>query len=199
MVAGTIPFNESLKVAAGDFITHLDDDDEHMPDRIGKLIEYVKNKKLDFAWHPFWFQMPSFEWKLNPAHEMRKGSVTTSSSFYHRWFSQIPWDINAHRYNEPGDWNRFRKIKYLGAKLAGSQNLCCGITKNEIKALKTMRDDEKTITSRRSHYFRCCTGIRVPPSRGQTEHRKPSSADAAFERYSGCRVAHQLRPLGQAI
>jgi glycosyltransferase involved in cell wall biosynthesis len=118
MVAGTTPMNESLKMATGDFITHLDDDDEHTPDRIGKLVHFTREQKADFVWHPFWFQLPSGRWQLNPANAFRKAAVTTSSSFYHRWFTQIPWDINAYRYNEPGDWNRFRKIKYLGAKTA---------------------------------------------------------------------------------
>jgi glycosyltransferase involved in cell wall biosynthesis len=116
MVAGTIPINASMNMATGDFITHLDDDDEQTPDRISKLVQFAKEKKADFVWHPFWFQLPSGKWKLNPADAFRHAAVTTSSSFYHRWFTRIPWDINAYRYNEPGDWNRFRKIKYLGAK-----------------------------------------------------------------------------------
>jgi hypothetical protein len=29
---------------------------------------------------------------------------------------QIGWDPLAYRYGEPGDWNRFRKLKYLGAR-----------------------------------------------------------------------------------
>jgi glycosyltransferase involved in cell wall biosynthesis len=118
MVAGTTPINESLKMATGDFITHLDDDDEHTPDRINRLVHFIKREKADFVWHPFWFQMPSEKWKLNTASALRKGAVTTSSSFYHHWFTKIPWDINSCRYNEPGDWNRFRKIKYIGAKTA---------------------------------------------------------------------------------
>ena len=41
------------------------------------------------------------------------GSVTTSSVFYRSWFKKIPWDANAHLMMEPGDWNRFRCIKYF--------------------------------------------------------------------------------------
>lgn len=118
MVAGTIPINESLKMANGDFVTHLDDDDEHTPGRVSKLVQFAKEQKTDFIWHPYWYQSVSGKWKLNPSPAFRKGALTTSSIFYHRWFTQIPWDINAYRYNEPGDWNRFRKIKYLGAKAA---------------------------------------------------------------------------------
>lgn len=44
------------------------------------------------------------------------GQVTTSSIFYHSWFRQIPWDIQAYRHREPGDWNRLRKMAYLGVK-----------------------------------------------------------------------------------
>ena len=31
MVAGSIPFNHALRMTTGDFITHLDDDDEYSP------------------------------------------------------------------------------------------------------------------------------------------------------------------------
>jgi glycosyltransferase involved in cell wall biosynthesis len=118
MVAGTTPINKSLDLAKGDFITHLDDDDEHPPERISRLVQFIKKERVDFVWHPFWYELPSGQWKLNPADHFRKGAVTTSSSFYHRWFARMPWDVNSYRYNEPGDWNRFRKIKYLHPKMA---------------------------------------------------------------------------------
>lgn len=118
MVAGTKAVNKALEISNGDFITHLDDDDEHLPDRTGKLVRFIQAKKADFVWHPFWREMPSGRWQRRSETSFRKSGVTTSSSFYHHWFKQIPWDINAYRYNEPGDWNRFRKIKYLGARIA---------------------------------------------------------------------------------
>ncbi len=57
-------------------------------------------------------------WELNPAEEFASSQVTTSSVFYHRWFARIGWDINAYRLKEPGDWNRFRKFRYLGVRHA---------------------------------------------------------------------------------
>ncbi|MGV7224305.1 MAG: glycosyltransferase family 2 protein [Nitrospinales bacterium] len=118
MVAGTTPINKALEFSQGDFITHLDDDDEYMPDRISKLVQFTQQKKLDFIWHPFWHELPNGKWKLITSHHFRKTEVTTSSSFYHKWLKIIPWDINAYKYNEPGDWNRFRKLKYIGLKMA---------------------------------------------------------------------------------
>ena len=116
MVAGTVPINESLKMATGDFITHLDDDDEYAVDRIAKLVHFICEQKSDFIWHPFWFQLASGRWKLNHAPSFIKGSVTTSSSFYHRWFSQIPWDLNAYRYNEPGDSEPLQESQIFGCQ-----------------------------------------------------------------------------------
>lgn len=115
MVAGTTPVNYALKIAKGDFITHLDDDDEHAPDRVTKLVKFIQDTRADVIWHPFWREKLNGHWQLIPAKRFRKNQATSSSVFYHKWFQKIPWDINAYMYSEPGDWNRFRKIVYLGA------------------------------------------------------------------------------------
>lgn len=116
MVAGTIAINEALRLAQGDFITHLDDDDEHTENRISTLLSFIKNRHCDIVWHPFYRELPSGKWALKGGSTFTRNAITTSSVFYHGWFRKIPWDVNAYKYREPGDWNRFRKIKYLGAK-----------------------------------------------------------------------------------
>lgn len=118
MVAGTAAVNHALSIAEGDFITHLDDDDEHSPDRINSLVTYIKATRTDLVWHPFWREIRPGKWRLRSAGNYRRNEVTTSSIFYHHWFKRIPWDINAYKYREPGDWNRLRKFSYLGAKTA---------------------------------------------------------------------------------
>ncbi len=116
MVAGTVPMNLALSLARGDFVTHLDDDDEHTGNRIEKLLSLVRETRAEFVWHPFWRETPERTWELRRCAQFRRYDVTTSSIFYHRWLVQIPWDINAYRYREPGDWNRLRKFKYLGVR-----------------------------------------------------------------------------------
>jgi hypothetical protein len=118
MVAGTKPTNRALDLAEGDFITHLDDDDEHTPDRIEKLLTLIKEKKADLVWHPFCYEKPNNEWVVNKADIFAEGRVTTSSVLYHRWFKRIGWDPEAYRNHEPGDWNRFRKFIYFKAVIA---------------------------------------------------------------------------------
>ncbi len=112
MVAGTAASNEALRLAHGDYITHLDDDDEFLPERIERLVAFAKASHADFIWHPFWYESDR-GWVFRACEQLFLGSVTTSSVFYRSWFKRIPWDVNAHMMLEPGDWNRFRCIKYF--------------------------------------------------------------------------------------
>jgi glycosyltransferase involved in cell wall biosynthesis len=116
MVAGTVAVNHALALARGQFITHLDDDDEHSPDRVSKLLALMQRSRADLIWHPFDYERVPDEWHVNQAPAFAVNQVSTSSVFYHHWLKAIPWDINAWRYNEPGDWNRFRKMRYLGVR-----------------------------------------------------------------------------------
>jgi glycosyltransferase involved in cell wall biosynthesis len=120
MVAGTAALNHALSMAKGDFITHLDDDDEHAPERVEALLSHIVKIRADLLFHPFRYEAGSGEWRVNPAASFKVGQVTTSSIFYHNFFRHIQWDIRAYRYLEPGDWNRLRKLKFLGA--VGARN-----------------------------------------------------------------------------
>ena len=115
MVAGTPAVNEALAQAKGELITHLDDDDEYLPGRIEKLVAFIRDEGGDLVWHPFWYEDPDGRWLLNDAGAFAFSRVTTSSVLYRSWFKKIPWDAGAHRLMEPGDWNRFRRLRYVGS------------------------------------------------------------------------------------
>lgn len=116
MVAGTAALNHALSLANGDFITHLDDDDEHAPERVERLLEHIRRTRADLIFHPFRYEVESGKWKVNAARSFGVGRVTTSAIFYHNYFREFGWDPHAYRYLEPGDWNRLRKIRFLGAQ-----------------------------------------------------------------------------------
>ena len=69
--------------------------------------------RAEFIWHKFWYLQPDGTWALWGNGKLEQGQVGTSMTFYHNYFSKIPWDMNAYRIPEPGDWNRLRKIKHL--------------------------------------------------------------------------------------
>lgn len=114
MVAGTAAINHALKLAQGDFITHLDDDDRYAPHRIRSLVSFTQKQHADLVWHPFLWERHIDRWVLNKAESLARTKVTTSALFYHRSLARIPWDVNAYLYREPGDYNRIRKLKFLG-------------------------------------------------------------------------------------
>ncbi len=118
MVAGTYPFNRAMALAEGAFVTHLDDDDEHLPNRVERLVTQIQAEKSDLIWHPFWLEREDSVWELLDEPKFQQGGVSTSSVMYHRWLTRIGWDADAYKQREPGDANRFRKLNYLGLKLS---------------------------------------------------------------------------------
>lgn len=115
MVAGTAPVNHALSLAKGDFITHLDDDDEFHPQRLEALLHSIKYNSADLVFHSFHHECADGSWLQIEAKDFSFSKVSTGTIFYHHWFKRIPWDPLAYRLREPGDWNRLRKIKYIGA------------------------------------------------------------------------------------
>lgn len=115
-VSGSRPVNVALDLATGDFVTHLDDDDEYLPDRIAQLVAFAIKEDADLVFHPFHAETGQGDWLVNEAVELRAGQVTTSSIFYRNWIKNIPLDLDTHLLAEPSDWNRVRRIIYAGAK-----------------------------------------------------------------------------------
>jgi hypothetical protein len=113
MVAGTLPTNTALSMAGGDFISHLDDDDEYLPKRLEKLVACAFENNCDFVWHPYWRETDDDGWELFESPNFARSQVTNASAIYRAWFTRIESSADAYLLMEPGDWNRFRKIKYI--------------------------------------------------------------------------------------
>jgi glycosyltransferase involved in cell wall biosynthesis len=116
MVAGTYPVNTALRLAKGDLITHCDEDDTFEPHRIELLVKELQANEADIVYHPFLWEAVDGTWYALGNGNFDHGEISTGTVLYHRWLARIPWDVYAYRRGEPGDWNRFRKIKALGAK-----------------------------------------------------------------------------------
>jgi glycosyltransferase involved in cell wall biosynthesis len=116
-VAGSNAMNHALSLCEGQFVTHLDDDDAMAADRIATLLAEAREHRADFLWHPFWSEGPDGQWRRIGDGRFRLGQITTGSIFYHRYFAAFGWDVYAYRLDEPGDWNRLRKIKLLRPRL----------------------------------------------------------------------------------
>jgi hypothetical protein len=116
-VAGSAAMNHALSMCNGDFITHIDDDDAMVPQRIEILVASALDSKADFLWHPLLWQNSDGTFQRLGNGRLEIGQVGTGSIFYHRYFARFPWDVLAYRLGEPGDWNRIRRIKMLRPRL----------------------------------------------------------------------------------
>ena len=104
-------------MVTGDLITHLDDDDEYTPDRVGRLVRLLQESRAELVWHPFWWQEePAAEWSLNEAESFAFTKVTTGSVMYLSWFKRVSWDPLAVRYGAPADWTRYRTMRDMGVR-----------------------------------------------------------------------------------
>ena len=116
-VAGADAANHTLELAKGPLLTHLDDDDEYLQGRLSKLVRHLQETRAELTFHPFLSQPPSGPWGVNRADSFQHGKVTTGAVLELAWFKRIAWNPMAYVYKEPGDWNRFRRIQYLGARI----------------------------------------------------------------------------------
>lgn len=115
MVSGSIPNNYAQKHSEGFFITHLDDDDEFSPSRIQSLMNTITKSGADLVYHPFLYETREGKWITNSAPSFDYTHVTTSSIFYKGWLREVWWDPSTHLLSEPADWNRMRRMLYVGA------------------------------------------------------------------------------------
>lgn len=113
VVAGTNPAIVALAKARGTFVTHLDEDDRFEPHRIELLVGKAKQHRADFLWHPFWWEGSDGSWHQLGSSALQLGQTGTSMIFYHHYFKRIGWNPDVFRTQEPGDWNRIRRIRHL--------------------------------------------------------------------------------------
>jgi hypothetical protein len=117
LVAGAVPHNIGLELATGDFITYCDQDDYFTIDRCEKLVQFSQENQADLVHHPFYIGTPDKIFTYNDSSNLICGKITTSAMFHHSWFKQIPLDVNCWKVDEPGDWNKFKKFKEIGANI----------------------------------------------------------------------------------
>jgi glycosyltransferase involved in cell wall biosynthesis len=117
-VAGTNAMNRALAMVSGDFVTHLDDDDQMYEERIEILLDAIRSSRVDLVFHPFFCQAANGVWSRFGNGEFRLGQMTTGSIFYHRYFAQFGWNVYAYRTGDPGDWHRLRRLQAIGVTSA---------------------------------------------------------------------------------
>lgn len=117
LVAGTIPANKAIELSSGDWIAHLDDDDEFSDDHIEILLNYALKNDLEMVYGKLEREIESDEWDEFGSYPLKKGEISRMSALYSKKLKFIKYDPNSWRYYEPADWNMWRRMMEAGVKI----------------------------------------------------------------------------------
>ncbi len=116
-VAGVAPRNMAIELANGEWLAPLDDDDEFSENHIESLLDFARSGEREFVYGAVQYEKSDGSWMELGSAPLREGEVCHLSVLYHKRLSFLRYDIRAWRYNEPADWNMWRRMKWAGAKI----------------------------------------------------------------------------------
>jgi glycosyltransferase involved in cell wall biosynthesis len=114
LVAGGIPRNEGLKLARGEWITPLDDDDEFSKDHLEVLLNCAFKTGCDLVYGAALMEKTQGKWERIGSYPLTNGSICHLSAMYSSTLKFFKYDINAWKYLEPNDANLWRRMQEAG-------------------------------------------------------------------------------------
>lgn len=118
-VAGIKPMNFGLRVARGDWITHLDDDDEYTDDHISALLKLARSRRVEWSHGKVLF----VDERGGPGVVLGQaqpafGRISRISSLYIGPLKTFRYDMGCWRYFYPGDWDLWERFLDMGVSHA---------------------------------------------------------------------------------
>lgn len=117
MVAGVVPVNKGLELASGQWIAHLDDDDEFSEEHLELLLRYGKEHGYEMVYGLIQMEIEPGKWINVGSYPLEEGKICRLSALYDSKLRFLRYDVNAWRYLEPADWNLWRRMKEAGVKI----------------------------------------------------------------------------------
>ena len=116
-VAGSVPANKAIELCKGDWIAPLDDDDEFSEDHIEILLNHALEHNLEMVYGKVLMEAKPNEWVELGSYPLKCGKISHLSVLYSSRLKFFKYDINSWRYEEPGDWNMWRRMKEAGVRI----------------------------------------------------------------------------------
>lgn len=114
-VAGTKPVNFGLRIARGQWIAHLDDDDLFMPQHLEKLLAQACHKRAEWAHAKVLFRSEDgVDMGVIGSETPAFGAISRISSVYHAGLKGFRYNINCWRYAYAGDWDLWERFLSMG-------------------------------------------------------------------------------------
>jgi glycosyltransferase involved in cell wall biosynthesis len=123
LVAGVVPCNKGLELASGEWIAHLDDDDEFSEDHLEVLLNHALKYNYEMVYGITQMEIKPGKWVNVGLYPPECGHICHLSVLYHSKLKFFKYDINAWKYGEPADWNLWRRMKEAGVKIGFVNNV----------------------------------------------------------------------------
>lgn len=116
-VAGIKPINYGMRIAQGQWIAHLDDDDLFLPDHLATLLGTAQRERAEWVHAKVLFRTDDGRDQCvvggeHPAH----GGISRISSLYHAGLKTFRYNPNCWRYCVPGDWDLWERLLSMGVR-----------------------------------------------------------------------------------
>jgi hypothetical protein len=115
LVAGSLPMNAGLLLAAGDWIAPCDDDDEFTDNHVQRLLEHARNNDLEFAWSKSQIFHP--DGSVTYFGDERFRGVTHGSMIYSMGLQFFMYSRTSHRMKAPFDQNLWWRMRNAGVRM----------------------------------------------------------------------------------
>jgi hypothetical protein len=115
--AGSIAMNAALDRCRGAWIAPLDDDDEWLPDHLEALLEAARAHRLEMVYGKAAAETADGRWIEIGSAPLAHGAICHATVLYSARLLHLRYDPFAWLRDEPGDWNMWRRMAEIGARI----------------------------------------------------------------------------------
>jgi hypothetical protein len=122
-VAGTMPLNEALRVARGQWIAVLNDDDEFRPDHVERLVALARERRAEVAYGRLAMHKPDGTQEELGTFPPGLHQFGWQMGLFHEGLRFFGFSFGAEVFRIPGDWHLCRRMLRVGVRFAMTNHL----------------------------------------------------------------------------
>jgi putative methyltransferase (TIGR04325 family) len=117
-VAGVPPYNEAVRLAGGDWIAPLDDDDAFRPDHIERLLEIAQRERLELVYGTVLARHPDGSGRVQGRFPPDSGQFALQTALYHAGVAEIfELALTDWLFEIPYDWGLCQRMLRAGVRM----------------------------------------------------------------------------------
>jgi hypothetical protein len=122
-VAGTMPLNEALRIARGQWVAILNDDDEFRPDHVERLVALARERRAEVAYGKLAMHLPDGGTEELGAFPPALHQFGWQMALFHEGLRYFGFSFGAEAFRIPGDWHLCRRMLRTGVSFAMTEQV----------------------------------------------------------------------------